>query len=561
MGGSGVILVDSLFADRYQLLRILGSGGMAEVYLARDRRLDRDVALKVLPHRYACDSESVERFRREAGAAARLNHPNIVQVYDWGEAAGTYYISMEYVSGCSLKEVIRKEEPLAPERIIAISTQVLDAVAVMHAAGFIHRDIKPQNILIDERGRAKVADLGIARAADTGGITVKGTILGTAQYLSPEQAQGKTAIPASDLYSVGAVMYEMATGRPPFTGENPVAIAMQHVSDEPAPPKELRPELSAGIEEVILRALAKSPQDRWASAQAFAGALESVALASPSSANGVVVSQEPVSAVAVHSNSSPSVIEKTQMRPGRSSSVSSEEKPEGDAGVGRSRRRVLIWSLVAVLCLLLAGGGVYGAVSLFRAEPVVVPGLVGRTMTEAETAAEVIGLKLEIGGPSENSPEYAEGRIIRQQPQEGAASAEGRAVYIWLSAGPEMVSVPNVNTLTQQEAIDAIRASELEVTVIKQETPDETPGEVYTQHPRAGEEVEIGSVVEITVAVAPPTTTTTSTSTTTTTTTTTTPPTTEDSGSGWWPWNWWKSDSDESPEMTRPARPDSDTSF
>jgi serine/threonine protein kinase len=522
-------LADSLLADRYRISRILGSGGMAEVYLARDCRLDRDVALKLLPHRYACDRESVERFRREAGAAARLNHPNVVQVYDWGEAGGTYYISMEYVPGRSLKEIIREEGPLSPERIVSVATQILDALAVVHAAGLVHRDIKPQNILIDDRGRAKVADLGIARAADSAGMTAKGSMVGTAHYLSPEQAGGETAVPASDLYSVGVVMYEMATGRPPFTGDNPVAIAMQHVGEPPVPPSQLRPGLPAELEGVILRALSKSPAGRWGSADEFSAALRSPASQTP-------------------------MLERTQIRPGPGAGVVPTERPVGRWLSPQLRRHALIWSLVTVLCLVLAGGA-YGAVALFRADTVVVPSLVGRTIAEAEAEAAIAGLKVEQGGPSENSSEHAQGTIVRQQPASGTSDPKGKVVYVWLSAGPASVLVPDVKGLTQQRAVDTLRSSKLEVVVVKQETADETPGEVYDQYPRAGIEVKAGDTVEIMVAVAPPTTTTTSTTTTTTTiripTTTTVriptrttriPTTTTEPRSSWWPWDWWGSD-------------------
>jgi serine/threonine-protein kinase len=530
VGESGSILVDSLFADRYQLARVLGGGGMAEVYLARDRKLDRDIALKVLPHRYACDPESVERFRREAGAAARLNHPHIVQIYDWGEAAGTYYISMEYVSGRSLKEVIREEGSLPFEKIVSVATQVLDALAFVHAAGFVHRDIKPQNILLDDRGRAKVADLGIVRAADSGGMTAKGSILGTAQYLSPEQAQGQTATPASDLYSLGAVMYEMATGRPPFAGENPVALALQHVGEPPEPPSRLRPGLPAALEEVILRALAKAPGERWTSAQEFADALAATNFGDAPDGSDEAA-PDPAKTMMMRPVSAESAAEKTEIRPGRGPAAA-PEKPADGLRLGRFKRRALVWLLLTLLCLVLAGGGVYGVVFLFKAEAVAVPSLVGHTLAEAEEQAQISGLKVEAGGPSENSSEYEEGKIVRQQPQEGAESTEGQTVYVWLSAGPEMVLVPDLDGMIEQEAIDAVRSSELEVTVIRQETADEAPGEVYAQDPRAGDEVEVGSTVEISVAIAPPTTTTSS------TTTTTVPPTTDDPGTGWWPWEW-----------------------
>lgn len=532
-------MADSLLADRYRISRILGSGGMAEVYLARDCKLDRDVALKLLPHRYACDLESVERFRREAGAAARLNHPNVVQVYDWGEAGGTYYISMEYVPGCSLKEIIRREGPLPPQRIVALTAQILDALSFVHSGGFIHRDIKPQNILIDDRGRAKVADLGIARAADSGGMTAKGSMVGTAQYLSPEQARGEPAVPASDLYSLGVVMYEMATGRPPFTGDNPVAIAMQHVGERPLPPSKLRPGLPAELEGIILRALAKAPADRWASADEFLAALRDLDRPeTPPGLNGAPVAER-------YPFPRTPAVERTEIRPGHRAGVVT---PGGGARVWlspRTKRRILVGSLVAILCLVLAGGA-YGAVALFRADAVVVPSLVGRTLAEAEAEAAIAGLKVEQGGAPEFSSEHAQGRIARQEPAAGTSDPKDDVLYVWLSAGPAPVPVPDVRGLTQQRAVDTLRSAELEVIIIRQETADRTPGEVYDQYPRAGIEVSAGDAVEITVAVAPPTTTTSSTTTTTTAPTTTTastmPTTTTERESSWWPWDWWSSD-------------------
>lgn len=508
---------------------------MAEVYLACDCRLDRDVALKLLPYRHASDQESVERFRREAGAAARLNHPNVVQVYDWGDAGGTYYISMEYVQGRSLKELIREEGPLPPKTIVSLTSQVVDALAFVHAAGFVHRDIKPQNILVDDRGRAKVADLGIVRAADSGGMTVEGSMMGTAQYLSPEQARGETATPASDLYSVGAVMYEMATGRPPFMGDNPVAIALQHVGERPVPPSELRPGLPSELERVILRALAKSPVDRWASADEFLAALRDL----DQSLDAAVHGGSPETADLFRSQTS--ALEKTQIR-SRRRAVPTTSKGWGEGWASpRTRRRVLLWSLVGVLCLVLAGAA-YGAVALFGADAIVVPSLVGRALAEAEVEAEIAGLKVRQGGAPEHSSEQAQGKIVRQQPTPGTSGSKDSVVYVWISAGPAPVLVPDVKGLTQQRAIDTLRSAGLEVIVIKQETAGHIPGEVYDQYPRAEIEVRVGDTVEIMVAVAPPTTTTSSTTTTTTVSvvTTTTGATTTTEKSSWWPWNWWR---------------------
>ena len=250
---------------RYELHRRVGRGGMAEVYLARDRLLDRLVAIKILFPEFATDPSFVARFRREAQAAANLNHPNIVGVYDWGKERGTYYIVMEYVDGRSVSEILRSDGPIEPKRAAAIAADVAAALGFAHRKGVVHRDVKPGNVLITSAGEVKVADFGIARAMTSKGeedLTQTGSVMGTATYFSPEQAQGKAVDPRSDLYSLGVVLYEMVAGKPPFSGENPVSIAYQHVQ-EPIPPlAERAPGVPRPYVAITMRALAKDPADR-----------------------------------------------------------------------------------------------------------------------------------------------------------------------------------------------------------------------------------------------------------------------------------------------------------
>src|SRR5438876_7773662 len=269
-------LINTLFDGRYRILRKLGTGGMANVYLAEDEVLGRRVAIKILNDRHAGDDQFVERFRREAKNAASLSHPNIVSIYDRGEAEGTYYIAMEYLDGRSLKELIVARGPAPIHLAVDYARQILAAIRFAHRHGIVHRDIKPHNVLVDAEGRLKVTDFGIARAGASQ-MTEAGSIIGTAQYLSPEQARGAAVDQRSDLYSIGVVLYEMLTGEVPFNGETPVEIAMRHLSDTPQPPSTKRPEIPPDLDMIVLRALAKNPDDRFQTAEEMDAELERVA--------------------------------------------------------------------------------------------------------------------------------------------------------------------------------------------------------------------------------------------------------------------------------------------
>jgi serine/threonine-protein kinase len=265
---------NAVIDGRYRIIGHVGSGGMADVYRAEDTHLGRPVALKLLYRRFAQDTEFVERFRREASSAAALQHPNVVSVYDRGEYDGTYYIAMEFCEGSSLKELISREAPMDCARAIALTKKILLAARFAHRRGVIHRDLKPHNVIIsrDQSGEeeVKVADFGIARAGASE-ITEVGAIMGTAQYLSPEQAQGHSVTEASDLYSIGVVLFEMLTARPPFDGDSAVAIALKHVSEPPPSPREFRPEVPPQLEAVVLKALAKAPEQRYTDADSSYG--------------------------------------------------------------------------------------------------------------------------------------------------------------------------------------------------------------------------------------------------------------------------------------------------
>src|ERR687896_2026514 len=265
---------DTMVDGRYRIIRRLGSGGMADVYCAEDTQLGRKVADRLLSRRFAEDSEFVERFRREASSAAGLQHPNIVGVFDRGQWDGTYYIAMEFLDGHTLKQLVREHGAMPPELASDITVQVLRAARFAHKRGVVHRDIKPHNVILDEEGRAKVTDFGIARAGASD-MTETGSIMGTAQYLSPEQAQGQPVDARSDLYSIGIVLYELLTGRVPFDAESPVTVALKQVSEDALRPRDLNPAVPPALDAVAMRALRKEPAERFQSADAFIAALES----------------------------------------------------------------------------------------------------------------------------------------------------------------------------------------------------------------------------------------------------------------------------------------------
>src|SRR6188472_3069400 len=281
MAVTGDTLIDSVFDGRYRIIRKLGSGGMANVYLASDQELGRRVAIKILDDRHARDEQFVERFRREAQNAAGLSHPSIVSIYDRGDSEGTYYIAMEYVEGRTLKELLVARGPSPLGIAIDYTRQILSALRFAHRNGIVHRDIKPHNVIVDGEGRVKVMDFGIARAGAASQMTEAGSIIGTAQYLSPEQARGAPVDQTSDLYSTGIVLYELLTGTVPFNGETPVEIAMKHLSQTPEPPSAHRPDVPHDLDLVVLRALAKEPAERYRTAAELDRDLELVARGDP----------------------------------------------------------------------------------------------------------------------------------------------------------------------------------------------------------------------------------------------------------------------------------------
>ena len=474
---------------RYRILHHIGSGGMADVYCAEDVHLGRRVAVKLLYRRFAQDQEFVERFRREASAAAALQHPNVVNVYDRGEYDGTYYIAMEYCEGLSLKEVITREAPLDPARAIDITLQILVAARFAHRRGVIHRDLKPQNVIIqsDEReGGIKVADFGIARAGSSE-ITEVGAIMGTAQYLSPEQAQGKPVTAASDLYSIGVVLYEMLTGRPPFEGDSTVAIALKHVNQQPQPPGELRADLPPELSAVVMRALEKEPGQRYQDADFFIRDLEQARAAlqrDGQADSGRTAAFAPV-LPPVPSRRPPPPLGAEEPPP---------PPPPEPAGERRDRRGRF---LVVVALLLAIAGTAFAAYLLTRPTQVDVPLVLGQTLDSARAELEGERFKVDIDRRPDQAPANT---IFRQVPGAGSRADEGSTVTLFVSNGPSTVKVPDVLGLTERDARRRLRDADLRP-VLEQESSSRVPaGNVIRTDPGPRTAIERGSRVTLFVS-------------------------------------------------------------
>ncbi len=482
-------LTGTLFANRYRVTRKLGGGGMADVYLAEDQELGRRVAVKILHERYANDDQFVERFRREATHAAGLSHPNIVSIFDRGETNGSYFIVMEYVEGRTLKELIRSRGPCPIPVAIAYTRQILSGLRYAHRNGVVHRDIKPHNVIVDPEGVVKVTDFGIARAG-VSQMTEEGAIIGTAQYLSPEQARGAPVDQTSDLYSTGIVLYELLTAEVPFSGDTPVEIAMKHLSEVPNPPSAIRPEVPDDLDNVVLRALSKEPADRYQSAAAMDADLETVAH------GGHVPLETAEAATVVLAGDSTGVTQVTRRaRPG--------DAPPFDP---TRTRRGAAWPWLVGLGLLLALA--VAAFFLYEpikdrfsgAEQVAVPYVVALQEALARNAINDKGLQPRVRRISNSDVE--EGLVFAQRPTEGKRVDPETVVTIDVSSGKPEVSVPSLVGQSRDSAVAALTQIGLDAQVVEVNS-DRDEGTVVAQSLAPGTVVVEGTRIRINVSKGP----------------------------------------------------------
>ncbi|SIR78555.1 serine/threonine protein kinase [Microbispora rosea] len=495
----------------------MGRGGMAEVYRARDIRLDRIVAIKTLRSDLARDHTFQARFRREAQSAASLNHPSIIAVYDTGEdmmdGTPVPYIVMEFVDGRTLRDLLRADRRLLPERAMELVDGILRALDYSHRGGIVHRDIKPANIMLTVNGEVKVMDFGIARAMADSAATMTQTaqVIGTAQYLSPEQARGERVDARSDIYSTGCVLYELLTGQPPFTGDSPVAIAYQHVREDPIPPSRIDPEIPQWADAIVLKAMAKDPLHRYQSATEMRGDLQRALSGMPVDPQTMAMATQqyngygaPDRTRTMTTAGGAPMTQSTRAIPDYE--YAREERGGGrydgrrrSGGGGNTALKTALWILIplAVIGAMIGVGYAFlGSGGSATADKIQVPLVTNQTKAAAEQALKAAGFKVTFG-PEEFNSDVPKGAVVSTDPAGGEQTDPGATVTVVVSKGEEKVTVPDdLIGKTQEEAKAELEALELKVSIVPKASAKEQ-GKVFDTNPKPGEKVQKGALVRL----------------------------------------------------------------
>ena len=490
-------MIQRVLSGRYELEEKIGSGGMAEVYKAHDRLLARPVAIKILHEAYRSDMEFINRFHREAKSAARLSHPNIVSIYDVGVAGNDHYIVMEYVQGSTLKKKILDEGPLDILSATTIAKDIANGLTHAHANNIVHCDIKPHNILMTDDGRAKITDFGIARAVTESTLTYGGSVIGSVHYFSPEQARGGAITPKSDVYSLGIVLYEMLTNRLPFTGDNPVAIAMKHIEEEPISPSRYRPQIPPMLEAIICRAMSKSPEIRPSSFELVqelsnVEAALSMSVKSDPDATQILPRQE--------------IPPRRAVRQGLGVQTTAQEEKVSEEPVEQKPfyKSKMFIAMMALVLMLGFGVGIFAAFGkvLNTEETVTVPEVKGKQLALARQILE--DNKLRVNVAETYDANVPAGQVVSQDPEVGKTVKSDRLVTIYVSKGGESIDMPDLAGLAKSAAIERLQKLGLNLGSVYEKESSSEPGTVLSHDPTTGTKINRGQVVDLIVSRGEP---------------------------------------------------------